>query len=425
MSAARFAVLGVRIALCLCGFTVLAALEAQNARAAADSAGGASDPGRSQVGRGRYLVAAGNCVSCHTRPGGAPFSGGLAFSTPFGVIYSSNITPDPSTGIADWTAADLRQALHEGVGRGGYRLFPAFPYTSFTLVSDEDADAIYAYLRSIPAVSYRPPDNSFVFHLRWGMRIWNALFFRPGRFQADARQSPEWNRGAYLVNGLGHCDACHTPRDLFMAETGTDSFAGGSFFDRVIDDRIRRWSAVNLTSAHSGLAAWSVDELANYLKNGFVATRAASFGPMNDVIVNSLRNLGNEDVRAIATYLKSLPARQLSDATVPADSLNAGARIYGDRCAECHDGSGAGGEESAPPLVASAVVQNSDPASLINIVLYGPTLPKGLTMGDWDDMRPFNDVLNDAQIADVINYVRGSWGNRAPPVTAADIARQR
>ncbi len=403
------------------GASAAAATAAPLSGSTTAATGGANEP----VERGRYLVAAGNCVSCHTRPGGAQFAGGLPFRTPFGSIYSSNITPDSSTGIGSWSASDLRQAMHEGVGRGGYRLFPAFPYTSFTQVSDEDVDAIYAYLRSIAPVRYTPPSNSLPFHLRWGMRAWNWLFFRPGRFQSDAKQSPEWNRGAYLVNGLGHCSACHTPRNLFLAEIRSEAYEGGSFSDYVSDDRIRRWSAVNLTSAHSGLAAWSLAELTSYLKSGFADTRAATFGPMNDVIVNSLANLSTEDVHAIATYLKSLPARELSSTTVPDDALKAATKLYNDRCAECHDSSGAGGQESAPPLVGSAVVQNTDPASLINIVLYGPALPKQLSAGDWDAMRPFKDVLNDAQAAAVINFVRGSWGNRAPLVTAAEVAKQR
>ena len=392
-----------------------------------EALGGAAPPAAAdpQLERGRYLVAAGNCVSCHTRPGGAAFAGGLSFNTPFGRIYSSNITPDASTGIGRWTAADLRRAMHEGIGRGGRHLFPAFPYTSFTRVSDDDVDAIYSYLRSIPPVRSTPPANSFLFQMRWGMVVWNWLFFKAARFQSDPSQSAEWNRGAYLVNGLGHCDACHTPRNRFMAEIQSDAFAGGSLADRVTPDTVRRWSAVNLTSAHTGLAAWSLDELTSYLKSGFAVTRAGTFGPMNDVIVNSLMNLSNEDLHAIATYLKSLPARELGTATVPIESAKAGARVFNDHCAECHDNSGGGGESSGPPLAGSAVIQAADPASLINIVLYAPTLPKQVDTGDWQTMRDFKNELNDAQIALVLNFVRGSWGNRAPPVTAADVARQR
>lgn len=374
--------------------------------------------------RGKYLTDAGNCITCHTAPGGALFAGGLAFTTPLGTIYSSNITPDNETGIGQWTAADLRRAMHEGIGRGGYHLFPAFPYTSFTRVTDADIDAIYAYLRTVPPVHHTPPANSPLFRLRWGMSVWNWLFFKPGRFQPDPKQSAEWNRGAYLVNGLGHCDACHTPRNLFLAEVASRSYAGGSLTDRVIDDQMRRWSAVNLTSAHSGLAAWSVDNLTRYLRNGF-SPRAGTFGPMNEVIVNSLHNLTSDDIHAMATYLKSLPARDEASATVAADSASRGAGIYKDRCEECHGSSGRGGLFNGPPLEASAVVQDADPATLINVLLYGPTLPKGVSFGAWETMKPYRDVLNDNEIAAVADYIRSSWDNRAPPVTASEVAKQR
>lgn len=397
-----------------------AASPATSAPSAPISPPPADDP----VARGKYLAQAGNCVSCHTPPGGARFAGGVGFTTPLGTIYSSNITSDNETGIGQWTAADLRRAMHQGIGRGGYHLFPAFPYPSFTRVTDADVDALYAYLRTIPPVRQLPPANSLLFRLRWGMSLWNWLFFKPGRFQPDPKQSAEWNRGAYLVDGLGHCGACHSPRNLFLAEVASSSYAGGSFTDRVIDDQMRRWSAVNLTSAHSGLAAWSLDNLTRYLKNGFSA-RAGTFGPMNDVIVNSLRNLTSEDVHAMATYLKSLPPRGESGATVAADAVSAGAAIYKDRCDECHGSSGRGGLFNGPPLEGSAVVQDADPATLINVVLYGPMLPKGLSFGAWETMKPYRDVLNDNEVAAVANYIRGSWDNRAPPITASDVAKQR
>lgn len=390
---------------------------------AAGSAGDETGSGQQQLERGRYLAAAGNCVSCHTRPGGPSFAGGVSFSTPIGVIYSSNITPDADRGIGHWTAADLNRAMHEGVSRDGHRLFPAFPYPSFTRVSDADVDAIFAYLRSIAPVRYQPPANSLLFRLRWGMRVWNWLFFRPGRFQPDFKQSPEWNRGAYLVTGLGHCGACHTPRNLFLAEKASEAYTGGSFRAPVSAGRVRRWSAVNLTPSPAGLAAWSLDELSHYLKHGFAATRAGTFGPMNEVILPSLINLSDDDVRAMAVYLKSLPPRQASSLGAPEPQVQAGARIYADACADCHGSAGEGDEDSAPPLRGSAVVQNPDAASVINLVLYGPELLKEVPFGDW--MRPYRDVLNDAQTAAVINFIRGSWGNLAPLVTPTEIARQR
>jgi mono/diheme cytochrome c family protein len=397
---------------------------ATNSLGAAPAGAPAPTPADTPAARGKYLADAGNCVSCHTPPGGAAFAGGLGFTTPLGTIYSSNITPDNETGIGQWTAADLRRAMHEGIGRGGYHLFPAFPYTSFTKVTDEDVNAIYAYLRTLPPVRHTPPANSLLFRLRWGMSLWNWLFFKPGRFQPDTRQSAEWNRGAYLVDGLGHCDACHSPRNLFLAEIASRNYAGGNLTDRVIDNQMRRWSAVNLTSAHSGLAAWSVDNLTRYLKNGF-SPRAGTFGPMNEVIVNSLHNLTSDDIHAMATYLKSLPTRDENSTTVPSDAVSAGAGIYKDRCDECHGSSGRGGLFNGPPLAGSAVVQDADPATLINVMLYGPTLPKGISFGGWETMKPYRDVLNDNEIAAVANYIRGSWDNRAPPITASDVAKQR
>jgi mono/diheme cytochrome c family protein len=376
------------------------------------------------VARGRYLTAAGDCISCHTRPGGAPFSGGRPFTTPFGTIYSSNITPDLPTGIGNWTRADLRLAMHEGIAPGGKRLFPAFPYPSFTKISDEDVDAIFAYLRTITPQRYVPPPNSFLLRQRWAMRFWNELFFTAGRFSPNPGQSSTWNRGAYLVGGLGHCGACHTPRNSFMAEIPNEAYTGGTFQDSVAPGKIRRWSSANLTSSKEGLAAWSLNQLARYLHTGF-SLRAGTFGPMNEVIVNSLQHLSNDDIHAIATYLKSLPARQLPGADVPVSEMTAGKRIYRNRCEDCHQASGRGGMFEAPPLAGSAVVQATDPASLINIILYGPDQPKGISFGSWETMEPYDRVLTDAEVAAVSNYVRGSWGNRAGMVTPAAVAKQR
>jgi mono/diheme cytochrome c family protein len=381
-------------------------------------------PSEARAWRGRYLANAGNCVSCHTRAGAKPFSGGVMFETPFGVIYSSNITPDIDTGIGRWTADDLRRAMHEGIAAGGYRLFPAFPYTSFTKVTDEDVDAIYAYLRTIKAVRYKPPPSDFLFTQRWVLGLWNSLFFTEGRFSLDTAHSAEWNRGAYLVDGLGHCGACHTPRNGLMAESAANAYSGGRIQDKVTETKVRNWSAVNLTPAQSGLASWSVDDLTKYLKTGF-SLRAGTFGPMNEVIVNSLAKLGDDDVRAIAVYLKSLPPHEYSGASIGPDQMEAGRSIYKERCEKCHSASGRGGLLSGPPLSGSAVVQADDPASLINIIIYGPDRPKDVSMGAWETMKPYGDVLNDPEIAALSNFIRGSWGNRARAVSPGDVSRQR
>lgn len=378
----------------------------------------------SVVERGKYLTEAGDCESCHTRPGGAPFSGGRAFKTKFGTIYSPNITPDVASGIGSWSLVDLRRAMHEGIAAGGYRLFPAFPYPQFAEVSGEDVAAIYAYLRTLPSVHYSPPPNGLLFRQRWAMRFWNLLFFKTRQFVPDATKSKEWNRGAYLVEGLGHCSACHTPRNIFMAEMPARQYSGGHLLDKVNGGNIRRWSAVDLTSSKTGLAAWSVDDLAKYLKTG-VSRRAGVFGPMNEVIDNSLEHLSVEDIHAMAIYLKSLPSQDSSVAGPSAAEITAGAKIYHDNCEDCHMSSGRGGFLSAPPLAGSAVVQADDPASLINIILYGPDTPKDISLGPWETMKPYKNSLGDSEIAAVSNYVRGSWGNRASAVTSAEVASQR
>jgi mono/diheme cytochrome c family protein len=303
-------------------------------------------------------------------------------------------------------------------------LFPAFPYTAFTKVTDADIDAIYAYLHTLKAVRYTPPSSSLVFTQRWGMASWNALFFTDGRFSPDAARSGEWNRGAYLVEGLGHCGACHTPRNLLMAERTAKAYAGGLIQDEVARGKTRRWSAVNLTSAKNGLAAWSVNDLAKYLQTGF-STRGGTFGPMNEVIVNSLKRLTSEDVRAMAVYLKSLPAQEYRGDGVAPQQAKAGEAIYEDHCKKCHSASGRGGMFSGPPLAGSAVVQAEDPASLINIILYGPETPKDISFGAWETMQPYHAILNDSQVAAVCNYVRGGWGNHAATVEAAEVAQQR
>jgi alcohol dehydrogenase (quinone), cytochrome c subunit len=380
---------------------------------------------QSAVERGRYLAAAGNCFSCHTRAGGKPYAGGVPFETPLGTLYSSNITPDRQTGIGSWTVEDFRRAMHEGIAADGSRLFPAFPYPSYTKVTDRDVADLYAFLRTIPPVAQEPPRNGWLLSQRWALRLWNALSFEPGRFVADPKRSAQWNRGAYLVEGLGHCGACHTPRDVFMAEIAGRAHEGGAMTEPLADGELRRWSAVNLTSAKNGLAAWSVDDLARYLHRG-VSRRAGTFGPMNEVIVNSLMKLSAEDVRAMAVYLKSLPARgEYAGEPVAPELAAEGAALYEEHCEECHGESGRGSMFGGPPLAGSAIVQADDPASLINIVLHGPQMPQQVKFGQWETMKAYGEALDDAQVAAVANYVRGSWKNRARAITPEEVASQR
>jgi mono/diheme cytochrome c family protein len=399
------------------------------------------------IEQGQYLAAAGDCVSCHTRAGGAPFAGGVPLSTPFGVIYSANITPDGATGIGHWSEQAFARAMQEGVAPDGTHLYPAFPYPEFTKVSDADLRAIYAYLRTLRPVRYTPPQNalSFPFRIRALLAGWNFLYLKTERFVSDAAHSAEWNRGAYLTQGLGHCGACHTPRTALGGERDELALTGGVYRDEiddeVIDDKItsmdqwtvRSWSAPNLRPAVSGLGAWSITEIAAYLKTGHNA-RAGAFGPMSKVVGNSTSHLSDADVHAIAVYLKSLPAlTQPAAAPASAAERKAGEIVYTARCGDCHQPTGLGmprktgadPSKTAPPLAGSAVLQAPDPASLINVVLYGAheAVPGA---SSWPKMSGFelSVGLDDEQIAALCSYVRSSWGNQAGRVDAAAVAKQ-
>ncbi len=383
-----------------------------------------------KVEKGKYLATAGNCISCHTRKGGEEFAGGLEFHLPMGSIFSTNITPDPETGLGKWTEEDFIKAMHDGVSPGGHYLWPAFPYTAFTRVTDDDVKAIYAYLKTLKPVKYTPPSNGILFTMRWPMMFWNALFHTSERYKTDTTQSAEWNRGAYLTEGLGHCSMCHSPRTITLAENKDLAYAGGEILDHVgaadAEPKVRKWSAVNLTQAKTGLGAWSADDIARYLNKGFTANHAGTWGPMTEVIVNSMRHLSVEDTKAMAVYIKSLAPKELpAGAPISEDQTKAGQAVYKDRCAKCHQDSGRGGMFTSPPLVGSAIVQHRDPSSLINIIIYGANAPKEISTGQWETMKPLGEVMTDAEIAAVANYVRSSWGNTGSAVQAADVAKQR
>jgi mono/diheme cytochrome c family protein len=399
------------------------------------------------IEQGRYLATAGDCISCHTRPQGVPFAGGLPITTPFGVIYSANITPDVATGIGAWSEREFARALHEGIAADGRHLYPAFPYTAYTKVTDQDVQAIYAYLRSLAPVRYTPPSNEmrFPFNSRSLLAGWNLLYLQPGRYVTDPAKGAEWNRGAYLVQGLAHCGACHTPRNLLGGERTSEALAGGAYLDEiadeVINDRVapmdertvRLWSAPNLTQASTGLAAWTVDEIAAYLKSGHNA-RAGAFGPMSVVIARGTSHLSAEDIRAMAVYLKSLPPAQQQQSQPDEERRRAGEIVYTTRCGDCHQSTGLGMPRSAnadpsktaPPLDGNPTLQAPNPATLINLVLYGAheAVPGSES---WPKMSGFelSVGLDDEQIAALCTYVRSSWGNRAGPVDAAAVAKQR
>lgn len=363
-------------------------------------------PGDTPVQRGEYLARAGDCVSCHTAPGGQPFAGGYRIDTPFGPLFAPNITPDDDTGIGRWSADDFWRALHQGVNRRGQDMYPAMPYTFYTRFSREDSDAIYAWLRTLKPVSQRVDVNQlrFPFDQRWTMAAWRELYFSEGSFKPDPAKSAQWNRGAYLVEGAGHCSACHSPRNALGAIEQDKAFTGAS---------IDGWFALNLTSAlHTGLGGWSVQDIASYLKTGSAPGRSTAFGPMALVVKNSTSRLSDADLQAMAVYLKDLPANSTLRRNQPApDPAKAqGAALYLQYCAGCHQAGGRGMPNVFPPLAGNGAVVAPDPADVLKVVLHG--IPP---QGKYVPMPSFAGVLDDAQIATIANYVRTSWGNGAQP----------
>lgn len=374
-----------------------------------------------EVARGRALATAGDCVTCHTASEGAPFAGGLALQTPFGAIMTPNITPDNATGIGHWLADDFARAMHEGRRPDGTHLYPAFPYPYFTKVTRPDLDAIYAYLRTLPPVtnSVNRSTLPFPFNIRLSASAWNTLFFRPGTFVPERKQSAEFNRGAYLIEGVGHCGACHTPSNAFGASKAGKQLEG---------NQIDNWTAPNITNhMHVGLGEWSIDDIVQYLKTGQTATTLAS-GPMKDLIENSTSKMPDADLRAMAVYLKERgtagsPPRRALPASDP--RMQVGEAIYVDTCSACHASNGRGVEHIFPKLAGGAMAMQDDPASLIRVVIAGgraaatderPTAPA---------MPALGFRLNDAQVAAVVTYVRNSWDNAASPVTADTVKSLR
>ena len=369
------------------------------------------------VARGAYLARAGDCVSCHTAPGGQPYAGGYKLDTPFGYLLSPNITPDAVTGIGRWTADDFWRALHQGVNQRGQDMYPVMPFDFYTRVTREDSDAIFAYLRSVPAVNNAVVVNHlrFPFNQRWSMAVWRELYFSPGSHKPDPAKSAAWNRGAYLVEGLGHCSACHSPRNALGGIEKDKAYTGAT---------IDGWFALNLTSElHTGLGSWTVEQIATYLKTGAVAGKTTALGPMALVVKNSTSQMSEADLSAMATYLKDIPANSTLRQGKPAPDATraAGAALYLDHCAGCHQAGGRGMPGVFPPLAGNGVVLASDPADILKVVLHG--VP---AQGKYVPMPAFAGQLNDQQVADLANYLRTSWGNGAAAnTTAAKAARLR
>ncbi|MGE0807235.1 MAG: cytochrome c [Burkholderiaceae bacterium] len=384
-----------------------------------------SDP--ALVERGRYLARAGNCAACHTVRGGAPYAGGRPIDTPFGVVYSSNLTPDDGTGLGRWNADHFWRAMHNGRSRDGRLLYPAFPYPNYTQVTREDSDALYAYLRSLAPAAQpnRPHALRFPYDTQAALAIWRALFFQPGVFEPHAGQSAEWNRGAYLVGGLGHCNACHAGRNLLGA-TGAALELGGGMI------AAQNWYAPSLAAAdQAGVGHWPIDEIVQLLKTG-VTARGTVSGPMAEVVVRSTQHLSDADLQAMATFLRALSSSEppvssrRADSTPPSQAiLERGAAVYERRCADCHGADGQGVPRAYPPLAGNRAVTLEPAANVLQIVLHGGYAPATAGNPRPFGMPPFATELGDDEIAAVVSYIRNAWGNRGSAVGSVDVARYR
>jgi len=361
-----------------------------------------------RVAQGARLASLGNCASCHTAPAGRTYAGGRALQTPFGTIYGTNITPDRETGIGQWSQADFARAMREGVDRDGRNLYPVFPYDHFTILTDADIGALYAYLMTREPVRAATPPNAlrFPYNLRPLIGVWKSRYLRTGPFRADPSQSAQWNRGAYLVRGLAHCGACHTPRNGLGAEQKDHDFAGGE---------AEGWHAPALNAESPSPVPWTAHALAAYLREGLAESHAMTAGPMTDVVHN-LAGAPAEDVRAIATYVASLDTRPRAEreraqasalaaagrAKAPDAAGDAGHAVYAGACAECHD-LGRGVDGGALPLEFATGLTIPTPGNLIRIIRDGIVPGEG-ERGRW--MPAYAGALSDAQLADLVAYLR-------------------
>lgn len=386
------------------------------------------------IARGEYLARAGDCVACHTAPGGAPYAGGLGLQTPLGTIYATNITPDRETGIGAYDYGDFERAVRKGMRPDGVHLYPAMPFASYQVVSDADIEAMYAYFMSAVkpvAKQNQPTTIPWPASMRWPLAWWQLLFAQPRAFQAPESDDPLVARGAYLVEGLAHCGACHTPRGLAYEEKALKDDGSGRFLSGSV---LEGWYAKNLRNEDTGLVTWTEDELVTFLRTGR-NKRTAAFGSMSDVVEHSLQYLGDEDLTAIARYLKSLPPRPGRERWAPKEDVTTaalrdgdfsapGAMTYVEHCTACHRLDGKGAPEVYPALAGNSMVFADDPSSLIQVTLAGGRMPSTPEHSMAFTMRGFAHLSN-ADLAELMTFIRNSWGNHASAVSEADIARMR
>jgi mono/diheme cytochrome c family protein len=373
------------------------------------------------VERGRYLAVLSDCASCHTMPGSnRPFAGGRPIETPFGNIVAPNITPDPETGIGSWSDEQFDAAVRKGLRRDGSHLYPAMPYNDYTKMSRDDVLAIRAYLNTVTPVRNAVVANTlpFPFNIRAAMGVWNALYFKEGDYKPDPKQSAEWNRGAYLVDGPGHCGACHTPK----------TFLGGDKLDQYLEGAyLQGWSAPDITNdARLGLGKWSKEDLVSYLKSGHNRVTAAT-GPMGEVVTLSTAFTTDPDLNAIATYLKSLPGKTSAGSPLPSSdpAMIAGAAIYRDQCSACHGMDGKGVAELFPSIADSSMVRSSDPTTSIRIVLRGARSVGTSAQPTASGMPSYGWQLDDGEVAAVLTYIRNSWGAAGDPIGSEQVSKVR
>lgn len=373
------------------------------------------------VARGRYIAIAADCVACHTAPGSQhPFAGGYSISTPFGGIIASNITPDPQTGIGNWTERDFFRAVRHGKGKQGENLYPAMPYNDYVKINDQDMHDLWLYMRTIEPVNHAVPatDLGFPFNIRLAMMGWNLLFYKNEGFKADPDHTAQWNRGAYLVDALEHCGACHTAKN----------FLGGDVNAYLQGSNLGEWHAPDLTpNSQTGIGDWSIQQIVDYLKLGSNHVAVAS-GPMAEAVTNSTQHLTDNDLQAIAVYLKSLPASP-AIYTEPQLSNNAmmksGENVYQANCSACHNSNGRGIPNLAASLANNPSIRAQDTSSILTTILQGGQGAATIGNPTSGAMPSFAWKLSDKQVAAVATYIRNSWGNVARPVTPSEVTKAR